>query len=123
MVWHTPEGVAVQWTALGEGCTDLPAFFDLFEKACSGVTVHIETISGFARKFPIYDRGFWQAFPDARADELAAFMALAERGHAIEPFRPPSGGDRAAAERAYQLDELARSIRHGRDVLGLGLRG
>jgi sugar phosphate isomerase/epimerase len=123
MVWHTPEGVAVQWTALGEGCTDLPAFFDLFEKACSGVTVHIETISGFARKFPIYDRGFWQAFPDARADELAAFMALAERGHAIEPFRPPPGGDRAAAERAYQLDELARSIRHGRDVLGLGLRG
>jgi len=123
MVWPTPAGVAVQWTAMGEGCTDLPAFFDLFEKACPGVTVHIETISGFARTLPIYDRGFWKAFPDARADELAAFMAVAAKGHAIEPFRPPPDSDRAAAEQAYQLDELARSITFCRDVLGLGLRG
>jgi sugar phosphate isomerase/epimerase len=123
MVWRTPTGVAVQWTAMGEGCTDLPAFFDLFEKACPGVTVHIETISGFARSFPIYDRGFWKAFPDARAADFAAFMALAARGHAIEPFAPPPGADRAEAEREYQLGEIARSITFCRDTLGLGLRG
>lgn len=23
MVWDSPRGVTVQWTALGEGCTDL----------------------------------------------------------------------------------------------------
>jgi sugar phosphate isomerase/epimerase len=123
MIWRTPEGVAVQWTAMGEGCTDLAAFFDRFGESCPGVTVHIETISGFSRPFPIYDRGFWGSFPDGRADELAAFLALAEKGRAIEPFKAAAGADRAAAEQAYQLGELERSIRFCRDVLGLGLRG
>lgn len=122
MVWRSPHGVAVQWTAMGEGCTDLAAFFDLFEKVCPGVTVHIETISGFTKTFPIHDRGFWKAFPDAKAADFAAFMALADRGHAIEPFAPPPGPDRAAAEREYQLGEVARSIAFCRDTLGLGLR-
>ena len=134
MIWNTPEagespaagntagGVTCQWTAMGEGCTDLVAFFDLFEKACPGVAVHIETISGFARSFPLYDREFWKLFPDARAADLAAFLALAKRGRPIEPFKPPAGEDRAVAEREYQLGELARSITFCRDVLGLGLR-
>jgi sugar phosphate isomerase/epimerase len=122
MVWRTPDGVAVQWTAMGEGCTDLPAFFDLFEKACPGVTVHIETISGFTKTFPVHDRGFWKAFLDAKAADFAAFMALADKGHAIEPFSPPPGADRAKAEQEYQLGELARSIAFCRNTLGLGLR-
>jgi hypothetical protein len=50
-------------------------------------------------------------------------MALAARGHAIEPFAPPPGADRAEAEREYQLGEIARSITFCRDTLGLGLRG
>jgi sugar phosphate isomerase/epimerase len=122
MIWRTAEGVAVQWTAMGEGCTDLTAFFDRFERSCPGVTVHIETISGFSRPFPIYDRRFWDSFPDGRADELAAFLALAEKGRAIEPFKPAAGTERGEAERAYQLDELARSIAFCRKVLNLGLR-
>ena len=134
MIWYTPEpgagpgeagkaaGVTCQWTALGEGCTDLTAFFDLFEKACPGVAVHVETISGFPRLFPIFDREFWKLFPDSRADELAAFLALARRGRPLAPFKPPAGEARAAAEREHQLGELARSIAHCRDVLGLGLR-
>jgi len=96
MAWETADGVTTQWTAMGEGCTDLPAFFDLFEKQCPGVTVHIETISGFPRSFPLYERGFWQAFPQARADELAAFLALAKRGRPVEPFRPPAGAAKAS---------------------------
>jgi sugar phosphate isomerase/epimerase len=128
MVWNTPEagdtpgGVTCQWTAMGEGCTDLGGFFDLFEKACPGVAVHIETISGFARPFPLYDREFWKLFPDGRAEDLAAFLALAKRGRPIAPFKPPPGEAKAAAEREYQLGELARSITFCRDVLGLGLR-
>jgi len=122
MIWRTPAGVAVQWTAMGEGCSDLPAFFDLFDKTCPGVTVHIETISGFAKTFPIHDRGFWKAFPDAKAADFAAFMALADKGRPIEPFQPPPGADRARAEQDYQLGELARSIAFCRDRLGLGLR-
>jgi sugar phosphate isomerase/epimerase len=122
MAWETADGVSVQWTAMGEGCTDLAAFFDLFEKRCPGVAVHIETISGFARPLPVWRRDFWRTFPDARADELAAFLALARRGRPLEPFQPPPGVAREEAERRYQLSELARSIRHCRDVLGLGMR-
>jgi hypothetical protein len=107
---------------MGEGCTDLTAFFELFEQACPGVAVHIETISGFPRSFPIFAPVFWKLFPDGRAEDLAAFLALAKRGRPLEPFRPPAGATRAAAEREYQLAELARSIAHCRDVLGLGLR-
>ena len=128
MVWETPAagdkpgGVTCQWTAMGEGCTDLVAFFDRFEKSCPGVAVHIETISGFARTFPIDDREFWELFPDARAEDLAAFLALAKRGRPLDPFKPPAAAARAAAERDYQLAELARSITYCRDVLGLGLK-
>lgn len=123
MLWETPGGVTAQWTAMGEGCTDLGGFFDLFESRCPGVTVHIETISGFPKSFACFDREFWRAYPDARAEDFAGFLALAKRGRPLEPFRPPEAGDKAEATRRYQLDELARSIRHCREVLGLGLRG
>ncbi len=122
MLWETPGGVTAQWTAMGEGCTDLAGFFDLFEKRCPGVAVHVETISGFAKPFSCFERQFWRAYPDARAEDFAGFLALAKKGRPLEPFRPPEAGDKAEAERRYQRDELARSIRHCRDVLGLGLR-
>ena len=122
MIWETPQGVTCQWTAMGEGCTDLAAFFDLFERACPGVAVHVETISGFPKTFPIYDRDFWRLFPDGHAEDLAAFLALAKRGRQLPPFEPPPGAGRVAAERDYQLGELSRSITYCRDTLGLGLR-
>ncbi|MFM8436710.1 MAG: sugar phosphate isomerase/epimerase, partial [Planctomycetia bacterium] len=119
---ETPTGVTAQWTAMGEGCTDLAAFFDLFEKRCPGVAVHIETISGFPRSFPLGDRDFWRAYPAARAADLAAFLALAKRGHEIPPFKPPAGPAKLEAERTYQQAELARSITFCRATLGLGMR-
>ena len=123
MVWESARGVTTQWTAMGDGCTDLPAFFDLFERLCPGVTVHIETISGFAREFPILESDFWQSYPAARAADLAAFLALARKGRLIQPFQPPPGAARPQAEQNYQRAELERSIRHCRNVLGLGMRG
>lgn len=122
MLWTTDDGVVAQWTAMGEGCVDLPAFFDLFAEACRGVRVQIETISGFPRRMPIYQTDFWKPYPGARAADLAAFLAVARRGRPLDPFRPPEGEARRAAEQEYQLGELARSITHCRDVLGLGVR-
>ena len=122
MLWESADGVTAQWTAMGEGCTDLPAFFDLFEKSCPGVVVHIETISGFARELPLFKPEFWQAYPKFRAADMAGFLQLARKGRRIEPFAAPAGGDRKAAEQNYQLGEIERSIRHCREVLGLGLR-
>jgi len=122
MLWETPAGISAQWTAMGEGCIDLPAFFDRFEKLCPGVTVQIETISGFPRTFPVYDPAFWEAYPEARAADYAAFLAVVRRGRPIDPFASAPGADPEEAQRDYQLAELARSIAHCRDVLGLGIR-
>jgi sugar phosphate isomerase/epimerase len=123
MVWESPRGVTVQWTAMGEGCVDLEAFFDLFELRCPGVTVNIETISGFPREFPCFEPDFWQAHAAASAADLAAFWALARRGRQIEPFRKPAGEEGKRAEQAYQLAELERSIAYCKGTLGLGVRG
>ena len=123
MAWESPRGVTTQWTAMGEGCTDLPAFFGLFAKRCPGVTANIETISGFARELPLLERDFWKGYPDVRGEDVAGLVALARKGRAIEPFKAPEGADRRQAEREYQLAELARSVAHCRNALGLGLRG
>ena len=122
MVWESANGITVQWTAMGEGCVDLLAYFDHFEKHCPGVPVHIETISGFAREFKIYDRDFWKIFPKARAADLARFLALAKRGKKIEPFKAPAGVDNNTAQQDYQRGEIERSIKYCKDVLGLGLK-
>ena len=92
------------------------------EKHCPGVPVHIETISGFAREFKIYDRDFWKIFPKARAADLARFLALAKRGKKIEPFKAPAGVDNNTAQQDYQRGEIERSIKYCKDVLGLGLK-
>lgn len=122
MVWESANGITVQWTAMGEGCLDLPAFFDIFEKRCPGVAVHIETISGFAREFPTLKPDFWKTFPKAKASDFARFVALAKKGKRIEPFKAPAGVDGAKAQQDYQLGDIERSIKHCREVLGLGLR-
>jgi sugar phosphate isomerase/epimerase len=122
MVWESATGVTAQWTAMGEGCVDMPALFDLFENKCPGVAVHIETISGFPREFPLFKSDFWKAFPKARAADLAAFMALSKRGRPIDPFKAPENSDRAKAEQDYQLDQISRSIRFCKEKLRLGVR-
>lgn len=122
MVWESANGVTVQWTAMGEGCVDLPAYFDHFEKHCPGVAVHIETISGFAREFPLWKPDFWKTFPKAKASDFARFLALAKKGKRIEPFKAPAGVDGNKAQQDYQLGEIERSIKYCREVLGLGLR-
>jgi sugar phosphate isomerase/epimerase len=120
MLWESEKGVTAQWTAMGEGCVDLAAFFDLFARLCPGVTVHIETISGFPREFAILEQDFWKAFPTLRGSDLAGFLRLCRKGRPIPAFQPPAGTERKAAERDYQLAELARSIAFCRDSLGLG---
>lgn len=118
MVWESEKGAKVQWTAMGEGCLDLRTFFEQFARTCPEVPVHIETISGFAREFPYLEAGFWEAYPKARAADLAAFLALAKRGRPL----PARRFARAEEEQAYQRDELERSLRYCREVLGMGRR-
>ncbi len=121
-VWESANGATVQWTAMGEGNVDLKTYFEKFAALCPGVPVHIETISGFNREIPYFKRDFWKAWPKARGEDLAKFIALAKRGKPRDPWQPPAGQDRKSAEQEYQKDQIERSIRHCQETLGLGLK-
>lgn len=118
MVWESEHGAHVQWTAMGEGCVDLRTLFQKFTEVCPEVPVHIETISGFAREFAYLRPGFWEAYPDTRAADFAAFLALAKRGRPVAPRRFASPEE----ERSYQREELERSLRYCHESLGMGRR-
>ena len=122
MVWETPEGVIVQWTAMGEGRVDFKTYMDRFTELCPHVPVQLEIISGFSRPFPYLRTDFWKDYPKARAHEFARFVALAKRGTPLEPFKAPPGKTSQLAEQEYQLDQLERSLRYCKETLGLGMR-
>jgi sugar phosphate isomerase/epimerase len=116
MVWEYEDGAKVQWTAMGEGLVDWKRYFDRFAVLCPIAPVNLEIISGFARPVAWLKAGFWEVWPNAKAVDFAAFIALAKRGKPLEPHRSPD----PRAEQAYQREELERSIRYCKDVLGLG---
>jgi hypothetical protein len=84
--------------------------------------VHIETISGGNREFAYLKPEFWAPYAEARGAAFARFVALARRGKPRAPWAPPPGKDRESAERDHQRDELERSLRYCKQVLGLGLQ-
>ena len=119
MIWESENGITAQWTAMGEGCVDFKTFFDIFRKQCPDVTVHIETISGSPKSFPLYEDDFWNLFPNALAKDFSAFLELAKKGNPIPTFQP-AAIDKLQAKKSYQLSELERSILYCKNVLGLG---
>ncbi len=121
MIWKTDDGAAVQWTAVGDGLIDWPKYVERWRVLCPTVPIMIETISGFSRNYPYRDQKFWENY-DKRPERLAHFEALAAKGKALEPFRPPAGVDRKQAEQDYQKEEITRSIRYLRETLHLGLK-
>jgi sugar phosphate isomerase/epimerase len=123
MAWESPEGALVQWTAMGEGLVEWPAYLERYAALCPGVPFVLEIISGFARPFPYLRPDFWRGYERVPAAVFAGFLSLAKRGRAVPPFQAPEGEERAAAERRYQRAELERSLRFCRESLGLGLRG
>lgn len=121
MIWTSPEGATVQWTAMGEGLVDWNAYMDRWRVLCPQVPIQIETISGFARQFPYKTEEFWRHY-DKKTDVLARFEQLAAKGHPLEPFKAPAGIDKKEAEKAFQKAEVERSIAYCRRELGLGKR-
>lgn len=121
-VWESENGATVQWTAMGDGNVDLKRYFERFRALCPTVPVHIETISGFNREIPYLKPEFWAAYNDVRASDFAKFVALAKSGKPRSPWSAPEGVDRKQAEQDYQKSEIERSLKHCREVLGLGVR-
>lgn len=122
MVWDSPDGAIVQWTAIGDGAVDFKAYVKRYAQLCPNTPFQLEIISGFQRPVPYLKPDFWKPYPKVLAKDFAPFLALARKGHAIDPFRPPAGTDRRVAEQEYQKAELERSVRYCREVLGLGLK-
>lgn len=118
-VWETENGATVQWVAMGDGNTDLKAYFKRFAELCPGIPVHIETISGFNREIPYLKADYWKVFPKARAQDLAAFVAFAKKGKAREQWKAPQGRDRREAEQEFQRSEIEKSIAYLKSI-GLG---
>ncbi len=121
MIWETPDGASVAWTAAGEGLMDWKKYSARWLELCPKVPIMIETISGFSHNFPYKKEEFWKNY-DKRPEALAHFEALAKRGHAIPPFKA-EGSDKKKAEQDYQKAELERSLKYLREVIGLGIRG
>lgn len=119
MIWETPDGASIAWTAAGEGLIDWKRYVARWAELCPNVPIQIETISGFSRNFPYKKEDFWKHY-DRKPEALAKFEALAKRGKAIPNFKAPEGADKEAAEQEYQKGELERSIKYLREVVGIG---
>jgi sugar phosphate isomerase/epimerase len=121
-IWESEKGAVAQWTAMGDGTVDLKAYFKRFAELCPNIPVHIETISGFNRELPYLQPGFWDIFPDMRARDFAKFVALAKKGQPRASWKAPAGVPREKAEQDYQKEQIEKSIRYCKDVIGLGLK-
>ena len=69
-LWETPEGATLQWTSVGTGLVDWPAFFRRFAELCPHAPVIIETISGRPIFLPMLRDFFWDAYPRAKPQTL-----------------------------------------------------
>ncbi len=123
-VWESENGVTAQWTAMGEGTTDLGAYFALFRELCPATAVNIETISGFNRELAVKKDEFWKAWPKGEPPGYDQFLALAKKGEPREPWKPGDRADRDRNEatKEYQKGEIERSIAYCKKELGLGAK-
>lgn len=113
MIWETPKGARAMWVAMGDGCIDLKAYFDAFEKLCPGVPVHIETMA-YGRELEYLNPDYMKAFPKYSAAEFTRFLALAKKGKSIQLGNPEDA--------EFQKLLLERSLRYCKTALGLGLK-
>jgi sugar phosphate isomerase/epimerase len=116
MLWESEEGATFQWTAIGEGMMNAATYVRLFREKCPGVPFFVETISNSQRPIPFLSSDFWDGYPNLPATELASFIALCRRGHAIEIATPPAGADARKFERQQQRAEFEKSIAYLRSL-------
>ena len=121
-IWESPEGAWVRWTAMGEGDVDFKVYLSRYAQLCPKVPVILEIISGITRPYPYLNPDFWKPYQHVRAHEFARFVALAKKGKVRDAVKLPEGKDKKLAEQEYQKDQLERSLRYCREVLGLGAK-
>lgn len=115
-LWETPEGATLQWTSVGTGLVDWPAFFRRFAELCPPAPVILETISGRPIFLPMLRDFFWDAYPRATPQAMAGMLRLARAGLPREPFAPATGREGKLAEEEFQKAEVERSVRFCREM-------
>ncbi|MEP6917267.1 MAG: TIM barrel protein, partial [Acidobacteriota bacterium] len=104
-VFNSPQGIASQWTRMGEGNVGIEEMIKTYVAKCPGKAVSLEVIvQGNWRLFNYRDPAAWEIFSSVPASGFARFLALAEKGVPKE-LPPPGqgrGGGAGAAGRGTQ---------------------
>lgn len=120
MIWESEEGATFQWTAIGEGLMDAPAYTQYMATLCPDVPLFVETISNSPRTIPFLKADFWKGYPNLRAEDIVDFLALLRRGHPIEVAKAPPGMNVKTFEQENQRTEFEKSIAYLRRHCGAG---
>lgn len=131
IVYEHPRGAAVHWVPLGEGTVDFHEIMATARKLLrDDVYIYAKPITGRpAEIIPLYDRDFWESYPDARSKDLARFLALAKKG---VPYDKPVVNEDLLGRKLppylvpaiqhQQMDHMERSLRYAKEELDLGVR-
>jgi len=121
-VWPSEDGATFQWTALGDGLMDVPAYARYLADLCPGVPIHVESISNEHRPIPFLTEKHMEAYPNLKAADLSDFLKLMRRGRPIPIVKPTEGEDPKVFEQNHQRFEFEQSIAYLRNVCGVGKR-
>ena len=102
-LWKTPEGIAVQWTRMGEGNVDISGWVKRYRELCPGKALSMEIIVTGQRKFQVFEQKFWEAYRNTPAWEFSRFLSLAEKG-TPQPDPPKLEKDAAAIKERRDLE-------------------
>ncbi len=102
-LWKTPEGIAVQWTRMGEGNVNIAGWVKRYRELCPGKALSMEIIVTGQRKFQVFEQKFWEAYRNTPAWEFSRFLALAEKG-SPQPDPPKLEKDAAAIKERRDLE-------------------
>lgn len=111
VVWDSDEGATFQWTAIGDGQMDVPAYTRTLREQAPGVPIFVETISNSARPIPYLNPGFWDGHPNLKAADMRDFLALCRGGRRLEITKPPAGMNAKEFDQQHQQTEFEKSIR------------
>jgi sugar phosphate isomerase/epimerase len=109
-VWVSEDGAMFQWTAIGDGLMDVPAYLQTFKKLCPGVPFFVETISNQARPIPFLNEEFMSGFPDLKVTDITAFLKLCRKGSPPPILKAPEGTNAKAFDQQLQKAEFENSI-------------
>ncbi|MEM0970605.1 MAG: TIM barrel protein [Verrucomicrobiota bacterium] len=109
-VWEEEDGAMFQWTALGEGLMDVPAYTTLFREFCPEVPFFVETISNQHRPIPFLTEAFMKGFPDLKASGITSFLKLCRQGEPLPILTPAAGEDPKKFDQQIQKKDFETSI-------------